>query len=134
MHVAMGPVSSGDANTIIMQMANLKIGYDKIPGEDKLVTIVTNVACSTCDQATLINLAVQLSIPVQLLTAEQAADMVAPVEPEEKPEEKPADEGHSVVFLGIAVKGGFASAEEAKEYIEAVLGADAMDRLGISVA
>ena len=134
MHVAMGPVSSGDANTIIMQMANLKIGYDKIPGEDKLVTIVTNVACSTGDQATLINLAVQLSIPVQLLTAEQAADMVAPVEPEEKPEEKPADEGHSVVFLGLAVKGGFASAEEAKEYIEAVLGADSMERLGISVA
>ena len=134
MHVAMGPVSSGDANTIIMQMANLKIGYDKIPGEDKLVTIVTNVACSTGDQATLINLAVQLSIPVQLLTAEQAADMVAPVEPEEKPKEKPADEGYSVVFLGLAVKGGFASADEAKEYIEAVLGADAMERLGISVA
>lgn len=130
MHVAMGPVSSGDANTIIMQMANLKIGYDKVPGEDKLVTIVTNVACSTGDQATLIHLAVQLSIPVQLLTAEQAADMVAQV----APEEKPAKEGYSVVFLGLAVKGGFATADEAKEYIDAVLGADAMERLGISVA
>lgn len=133
MHVAMGPVSSGDANTIILKLANLKIGYDKVTGEDKLVTIVTNVACSTGDQATLINLAVQLSIPVRLLTTEQAADMISPVEPEEKPEEKPAEEGYSVVFLGLAVKGGFASAEEAKEYIEAVLGADAMERLGISV-
>lgn len=134
MHVAMGPVSSGDANTIILKLANLKIGYDKVTGDDKLVTIVTNVACSTGDQAALINLAVQLSVPVQLLTAEQAAEIISPVEPEEKPEEKPAEEGYSVVFLGLAVKGGFASAEEAKEYIEAVLGADAMDRLGISVA
>lgn len=134
MHVSIGPVSSGDANTIILKLANLKIGYDKVTGDDKLVTIVTNVACSTGDQAALINLAVQLSVPVQLLTAEQAAEIISPVEPEEKPEEKPAEEGYSVVFLGIAVKGGFASAEEAKEYIEAVLGADAMDRLGISVA
>ena len=50
----------------------------------------------------------------------------------DKPEEKPA-EGYSVVFLGLAVKGGFATADEAKEYIEAVLGADAMERLGITV-
>lgn len=132
MHVAMGPVSSGDANTIILKLANLKIGYSKVSGENGLVTLVTGVACSTGDQATLINLAVQLSVPVQLLTAEQAAEMISPVEPEEKPEEKPA-EGYSVVFLGLAIKGGFATADEAKEYIEAVLGADAMERLGITV-
>ena len=133
MHVCLGPVSSGDANTIIMQLSDLLIDYHRTEQEDGLVLITTKVACSTGDQAALINLAVQLAIPVQLLTAEQAADMVAPVELEEKPEEKPADEGHSVVFLGLAVKGGFASAEEAKEYIEALLGADAMDRLGICV-
>ena len=56
--------------------------------------------------------------------------MVAPAEPEGKP----VKEGYSVVFLGLAVKGGFATADEAKEYVEAVLGADAMERLGISVA
>ena len=77
--------------------------------------------------------------PVVLETAapgkpDEKSDEKSDEEPEEKPEEKPAEEGYSVVFLGLAVKGGFASAEEAKEYIEAVLGADAMDRLGISVA
>lgn len=128
--VSLGPVSKGDANTIIKQITDLQIGYKQLPQADGLYIILTSVACSTGDQATLIHLAVQLSIPVQLLTAEQAADMVAPV----VPEEKPAKEGYSVVFLGLAVKGGFATADEAKEYIEAVLGADAMERLGISVA
>lgn len=128
--VALGPVSKGDANTIIKQITDLEIGYKQLPQADGLYIILTSVACSTGDQATLIHLAVQLSIPVQLLNSQQAADMVAPAEPEEKP----AKEGYSVVFLGLAVKGGFATADEAKEYIEAVLGADAMERLGISVA
>ena len=132
MHVCLGPVSSGDANTIIMQLSDLLIDYHRTEQEDGLVLITTKVACSTGDQTALINLAVQLAVPVQLLTAEQAAEIISPVEPEDKPEEKPA-EGYSVVFLGLAVKGGFATADEAKEYIEAVLGADAMERLGISV-
>lgn len=128
--VALGPVSKGDANTIIKQITDLQIGYKQLPQANGLYIILTSVACSTGDQATLIHLAVQLSIPVQLLNSQQAADMVAPAEPEEKP----ANEGCSVVFLGLAVKGGFATADEAKEYIEAVMGADAMERLGISVA
>ena len=128
--VALGPVSKGDANTIIKQITDLQIGYKQLPQADGLYIILTSVACSTGDQATLIHLAVQLSIPVQLLNSQQASDMVAPV----VPEEKPAKEGYSVVFLGLAVKGGFATADEAKEYIEAVLGANAMERLGISVA
>lgn len=127
--VALGPVSKGDANTIIKQITDLEIGYKQLPQADGLYIILTSVACSTGDQATLINLAVQLSIPVQLLNSQQAADMVAPV----APEEKPAKEGYSVVFLGLSVKGGFATADEAKEYVEAVLGADAIDRLGICV-
>lgn len=131
--VALGPVSKGDANTIIKQITDLQIGYKQLPQADGLYIILTSVACSTGDQATLIHLAVQLSVPVRLLNSQQAADMVAPVEPEKKPEEKPAEEGYSVVFLGLAVKGGFASADEAKEYIEAVLGADAMERLSIAV-
>ena len=131
-HVCLGPVSSGDAKTVIMQLADLLIDYHCTEQEDGLVLITTKVACSTGDQAALINLAVQLAVPVQLLTAEQAAEIISPVEPEDKPEEKPA-EGYSVVFLGLAVKGGFATADEAKEYIEAVLGADAMERLGITV-
>lgn len=130
--VALGPVSKGDANTIIKQTTDLQIGYKQLPQADGLYIILTSVACSTGDQATLINLAVQLAIPVQLLTAEQAAEIISPVEPEDKPEEKPT-EGYSVVFLGLAVKRGFATADEAKEYIEAVLGADAMERLGITV-
>lgn len=128
--VALGPVSKGDANTIIKQITDLEIGYKQLPQADGLYIILTSVACSTGDQATLIHLAVQLSIPVQLLTAEQAADMVAPVEPEEKP----AKDDYSVVFLGLVVKGGFASTDEAKEYIEAVLGKNAMESFGISVA
>lgn len=128
--VALGPVSNGDANTIIKQITDLQIGYKQLPQADGLYIILTSVACSTGDQATLIHLAVQLSVPVRLLNSQQAADMVDPV----VPEEKPAKEGYSVVFLGLAVKGGFATADEAKEYIEAVLGADAMERLGISVA
>lgn len=127
--VALGPVSKGDANTIIKQITDLEIGYKQLPQANGLYIILTSVACSTGDQATLIHLAVQLSVPVRLLNSQQAADMVAPVEPEEKP----ATEGYSVVFLGLAVKGGFATADEAKEYIEAVLGANAMERLGISV-
>ena len=131
--VSLGPVSKGDANTIIKQITDLQIGYKQLPQADGLDIILTSVACSTGDQAALINLAVQLAVPVQLLTAEQAAEIISPVEPEDKPEEKPA-EGYSVVFLGLAVKGGFATADEAKEYIEAVLGADAMENFGISVA
>lgn len=132
MHVCLGPVSSGDANTIIMQLSDLLIDYHRTEQEDGLVLITTKVACSTGDQAALINLAVQLAIPVQLLTAEQAAEIISPVEDNTSKPETP-EEGYSVVFLGIAVKGGFASADEAKEYIEAVLGADAMERLDISV-
>lgn len=132
-HVSMGPVSSGDANTIIMQLSDLQIDYHRIEKENGLVLITTKVACSTGDQASLINLAVQLAIPVQLLTAEQAAEIISPVE-DNTSELEPTEEGYSVVFLGIAVKGGFASAEEAREYIEAILGADAMERLGIAVA
>ena len=127
--VALGPVSKGDANTIIKQITDLEIGYKQLPQADGLYIILTSVACSTGDPATLIHLAVQLSIPVQLLNSQRAADMVAPA----VPEEKPAKKGYSVVFLGLAVKGGFATADEAKEYIEAVLGADAMERLGIAV-
>ena len=131
--VALGPVSNGDANTIIKQITDLEIGYKQLPQAGGLDIILTSIACSTGDQATLINLAVQLSIPVQLLNSQQAADLATPSEEDKQPDQSTGD-GYSVVFLGIAVKGGFASAEEAKEYIEAVLGADAMDRLGISVA
>ena len=129
MHVSMGPVSKGDANTIIAKLDELHIEYKTITQEDDLSVILTKVACSTGDQATLITLAVQLSIPVQLLTADKANSILYP---QDKPEDKP-EEGYSVVFLGLAVKGGFASTEEAREYIEAVLGADAMERLGISI-
>lgn len=130
MHVCLGPVSNGDANTIISKLDELQIDHHNTEQEDGLVLITTKVACSTGDQAALINLAVQLAIPVRLLNAEQAAEIISPAE---KPEEKP-DEGYSVVFLGIVVKGGFASSAEAKEYIEAVLGANAMESFGISVA
>ena len=131
--VALGPVSKGDANTIIKQITDLQIGYKQLPQADGLDIILTSVACSTGDQATLIHLAVQLSIPVQLLDARQAADLAAPPEEGKQPEQS-TETGCSVVFLGLAVKGGFTTADEAKEYIEAVLGADAMERLGISVA
>lgn len=131
--VALGPVSKGDANTIIKQITDLQIGYKQLPQADGLDIILTSVACSTGDQATLIHLAVQLSIPVQLLDARQAADMAAPPEEGKQPEQS-TETGCSVVFLGLAVKGGFATADEAKEYVEAVLGANAMERLGISVA
>lgn len=130
MHVCLGPVSNGDANTIISKLDELQIDHHSTEQEDGLVLITTKIACSTGDQTALINLAVQLAIPVRLLNAEQAAKIISPVE---KPEEKP-DEGYSVIFLGLVVKGGFASAAEAKEYIEAVLGANAMESFGISVA
>ena len=130
MHVCLGPVSGGDANTIISKLDELQIDHHSTEQEDGLVLITTKIACSTGDQAALINLAVQLAIPVRLLNAEQAAKIISPVE---KPEEKP-DEGYSVIFLGLVVKGGFASAAEAKEYIEAVLGANAMESFGVSVA
>ena len=130
MHVCLGPVSNGDANTIIFKLDELQIDHHSTEQEDGLVLITTKIACSTGDQAALINLAVQLAIPVRLLNAEQAAKIISPVE---KPEEKP-DEGYSVIFLGLVVKGGFASPDEAKEYIEAVLGKNAMESFGISVA
>lgn len=130
--VSLGPVSNGDANTIIKQITDLQIGYKQLPQADGLDIILTSVACSTGDQVTLINLAVQLAIPVQLLDAQQAADLAAPTEEAKQPEQS-AEDGYSVIFLGLAVKSGFASADEAKEYIEAVLGKDAMDRLGISI-
>lgn len=131
--VALGPVSNGDANTIIKQITDLEIGYKQLPQAGGLDIILTSIACSTGDQATLINLAVQLSIPVQLLNSQQAADLATPSEEDKQPDQSTGD-GYSVVFLGLAVKGGFATADEAKEYIEAVLGADAMENFGISVA
>lgn len=130
--VALGPVSKGDANTIIKQITDLEIGYKQLPQADGLYIILTSVACSTGDQATLIHLAVQLSVPVRLLDAQQVADLAAPPEEGKQPEQS-TETGYSVVFLGLAVKGGFASADEAKEYVEAVLGANAMERLGIII-
>ena len=78
-------------------------------------------------------MAVELQVPVRLLNASQAAEMAGQEDaPEEQPEEKP-EESYSLLFLGLAVKGGFSSPEEAREYLEAVLGAGAMELPGLAV-
>lgn len=131
--VALGPLSGGDADTFAARLEELAIGWRSLPQADGLTVLLTKVACSTGDQAELIRMAVELQVPVRLLNASQAAEMAGQEDaPEEQPEEKP-EESYSLLFLGLAVKGGFSSPEEAREYLEAVLGAGAMELPGLAV-
>ena len=133
MYLALGPLSGGDADTFAARLEELAIGWRSLPQADGLTVLLTKVACSTGDQAELIRMAVDLQVPVRLLNASQAAEMAGQEDaPEEQPEEKP-EESYSLLFLGLAVKGGFSSPEEAREYLEAVLGAGAMELPGLAV-
>lgn len=121
-YIAVGPASTGDIQTVCAKLDSLAIPYT-VAGD----TVRTDVPCSTGDQAALIALAVELCIGVRL-TEEKPGS--APQQPDALPQDKPA---YSVVFVGLAVKGGFDSREDALDYIRSILGPDACGQLGLSV-
>lgn len=127
-YVLAGPMSEGDAHAVEARIAQMAVGSDAdqiSEGEHAGQWFVwTTIPVSTGDQAALITLAVELEVPVEL------SDTLPTEEPAEP--DKP-DETYSVVYLGFVVKGGFEDEAAAQEYIESVLGKDAIKRLGMTV-
>ncbi len=122
-YIAIGPLSVGDLATVQAQLDKLQVDTRTEDG-----VIYTEAALSTGDQVAMIQLATKLQVPIRMQEVPFATDLPAPAEPE-----KPAEQ-YSVVYLAAVVKGGFETQADAVEYIEAVLGKDAMERLGVSVA
>lgn len=121
-YIAVGPLSSGGLAAVKAKLDELKI-----PNYTEEGVIYTDIPLSTGDQVAMIQLATTLRVPIRM----QDVPFAQPVEPVDP--EKPAEQ-YSVVYLAAVIKGGFASQEEAVEYIEAVLGKDAMEHMDIHVA
>ena len=122
-YIAIGPLSTGDLQAVCAQLDKLQVATRTEDG-----VIYTDVALSTGDQAAMIQLATTLQVPIRMQDVPFAAEPVEPTEPE-----KPTEQ-YSVVYLAAVVKGGFETQADAVEYIEAVLGKDAMERLDVHVA
>lgn len=116
MYISIGPASAGDVASITRELDARLIPWEN----DGNGLIVTRVACSSGDQAKMVEMAVSLKLPIQLTTADPLA------EPEQP-------EGYTVIFMAAVVKGGFESEVDARDYIESILGADAMEKLGIEI-
>lgn len=140
-YITIGPASAGDVRTVCAKLESLCIPYT-LAGD----VIRTDIPVSTGDQAAVIALAVELQIGVQLADEPAEAEAPAPEqsvdEPANSQTEAPQEpenasrepaETYSVIFLGLAVKGGFASRADAVDYIQSILGAGALDTLEISV-
>ncbi len=121
-YIAIGPLSSGDQAAVHAQLDKLQVPAHT----DADGVIYTDVALSTGDQVAMIHLATTLLVPIRLQDV--------PFGQEEQPEPDGPSEQYSVVFMSMVVKGGFASAADARDYIEAILGKDAMERLSVSIA
>ncbi len=121
-YIAVGPLSTGDQKAVLDKLDKLQIGSHIKEG-----VIYTDIPLSNGDQAAMIQMATTLQVPIRMQDG-PFAQSVKPMEPG-----KPAEQ-YSVVYMAAVVKGGFASQEEAVEYIKAVLGKDAMDRMDIHVS
>lgn len=115
-YITIGPMSSGDKNTITNLLDEKLIGW----GVNKEGAIVTKVACSTGDQALMVSEAVRLGLAIKLTK-------VNPTDEVEK------YEGYTVIYMAAIIRGGFESEADAKDYIETVLGKDVMEGLGIEI-
>lgn len=116
MFITIGPASAGDTASITAELDKRLIEWDKGTNGE----VITRVACSSGDQAKMVEVAVALGLPIQLTAADPLA------EPEKS-------EGYTVIFMAAVVKGGFESEADARDYIESILGADAMEKLGIEI-
>lgn len=116
MFITIGPASAGDVASITRELDARLIPWEN----DGNGLIVTRVACSSGDQAKMVEMAVNLKLPIQLTATDPLAEP-------EKPE------GYTVIFMAAVVKGGFESEADARDYIESILGADAMEKLGIEI-
>lgn len=116
MYISIGPASAGDTASITAELDKRLIEWDKGANGE----VITRVACSSGDQAKMVEMAVTLGLPIQLTAADPLAEP-------EKPE------GYTVIFMAAVVKGGFESEADARDYIESILGADAMEKLGIEI-
>lgn len=117
-YITIGPASAGDVRTVCSKLAALEIPCT-VEGD----LVRTDIPVSTGDQATLIALAVELCIGAQLADAPTDAPATKELPTEDRPAETPA-ETYSVIWLGLVVRGGFATAADAIDYIQSILGAD----------
>lgn len=117
-YIAIGPLSAGDQAAVRAQLDKLQVSAHT----DDDGTVYTDIALSTGDQATMIQLATTLQVPIRLQDVPFGQEH--PVEPSEQ---------YSVVFMAAVIKGGFASQEDAVDYIESILGKDAMEQLNLQI-
>lgn len=116
MYISIGPASAGDVASITRELDARLIPWEN----DGNGLIITRVACSSGDQAKMVEMAVNLKLPIQLTATDPLAEPERP-------------EGYTVIFMAAVVKGGFESEADARDYIESILGADAMEKLGIEI-
>lgn len=116
MYISIGPASAGDVSSITRELDARLIPWAKGANGE----VITRVACSSGDQAKMVEMSVTLGLPIQLAVADPLAEP-----------EKPS--GYTVIFMAAVVKGGFESEADARDYIESILGADAMEQLGIEI-
>lgn len=116
MFITIGPASAGDTASITAELDSRLIEWDKGANGE----VITRVACSSGDQAKMVEMAVTLGLPIQLTATDPLAETEQP-------------EGYTVIFMAAVVKGGFESEADARDYIESILGADTMDALGIEI-
>lgn len=114
--ISIGPASAGDVASITWELDKREIKW--VNDGNGLIT--TRVACSTGDQAKMLEMAVNLKLPIQLTATD----------PLEAPEQT---EGYTVVFMAAVIRGNFDSQDDARDYIESVLGADAMNKFGLEI-
>ena len=135
-YIQIGPLSAGDMRAVQAKCSELAIPSTAVDG-----LLRTDVAASTGDQVQLIRLATTLQVPIQMQDTPFVDAQPAPApeiqptpQPAPQPEPAPTPEQYSVIWMAAVVKGGFASAADAKDYIESILGKDAMEELQITVA
>lgn len=117
-YIAIGPLSAGDQAAVRAQLDKLQVPAHT--DDDGIV--YTDMALSTGDQATMIQLATTLLVPIRMQDVPFGQEK--PAEPSEQ---------YSVVFMSMVVKGGFASKDDAVDYIESILGKDAMEQLNLQI-
>lgn len=112
-YITVGPMSSGDVRTFVKLFEELKIPHAVM--EDGRV--ITTIPVSTGDQNRAMSMAEYLQVGFHL-------------DPEQK---APGESKYKLVNLGVTIKSGFSTAEDAIDYIETALGKDAIERYGISI-
>lgn len=117
-YIAIGPLSTGDQAAVYARLQEMLVPAHT----DNDGTVYTDVALSTGDQAAMIQMATTLLVPIRLQDVPFG----------QEPSVDTSDQ-YSVVFMAAVIKGGFASRDDAVDYIESILGKDAVEKLNLQI-